>query len=101
MKGFATIHDTVLMCLEQHPNTRNSDALLYLKVCELNNPIACTLPFVQVMKKRKELGLPDYESVGRVRRKIQAEREDLRATDEVTDQRYENWKEAREYAFGE
>lgn len=58
-------------------------------------------PFEDIMKNRRMYGLPKIESVARVRRRIQEHRPDLRAPKDITEGRYDNWKEARDYAFKE
>lgn len=98
----ARLYDTqkiVEEMLYNYPDTRNSDALLYLIVCKTIRPEAVKMPLERVLLEREELGLPKYDSVGRIRRKLQSDHEELRATEKVTDGRYENWKEYREYAL--
>lgn len=98
----ARLYDTervVEELLTTYPDTRDNDPLLYLMVCKLHSPHIAKLPLERVLLERKELGIPSYTSVGRARRKLQSEREELRATSEVIDGRYENWKEFREYAL--
>lgn len=98
MRYIHDTHKTVERILEAYPSTRNSDAVLYVQLCQITNERACRMPFEEVMLNRKAYGLPNFESVGRARRKIQAEKPWLRADKEVEDERYENWKLAREYA---
>lgn len=85
--------------LRTYPDTRNSDALLYLVVCKTLVPNSTQMTLERVMLQRNELGLPNYETVGRCRRRIQAKNEELRADSKVTDVRYENYKEYRDYAL--
>lgn len=98
MRKIRTTEAVVKQILIANPATRNSDTILYVAVCERLNPIACNLAFSTAMTKREEFGFPKYDTVGRARRKIQAEFEELRASEEVTDERYENWKAVRDYA---
>lgn len=98
MKDIFRVSKLVKQVLEEVPYTRNSDASLYLEVCRRVNPQACDMSFSTVFEHRKELGIPNMESVRRSRQKIQSECEALRATEEVTDARYENWKVVRDYA---
>lgn len=92
-------HKLVEELLYQYPDTRNSDALLYLIVCKAIRPESAKLPLERVLLEREALGLPKYASVERSRRKVQAEHEELRATEKVTDARYENYKEYKDYAL--
>lgn len=92
-------HKLVEELLYQFPDTRNSDALLYLVVCKSVRPDTGKLPFERVLLEREALGLPNYASVERARRKVQADNPELRANEEVTDERYKNYKEFKEYAL--
>lgn len=97
MKDIFRISDIVKTVLTEQPLTRNSDTTLYLAVCEKMNPDACRMSFATVFEHRKELGIPNMETVRRSRQKIQSECKWLMAAEEVTDARYENWKAVREY----
>lgn len=92
-------HKIVERLLNDYPDTRNSDDLLYLIACKDICPSMANMPFENVILNINKLGLPKYKSVERTRRKIQAEKPELRATKEVEDKKYENWKEYREYAL--
>ena len=94
MKKVAPIVQSILL---NNPKTRNSDTVLYEAICIKINPNVENMSFSEVMLNRDMLGLPKYNSVSRVRRKLQRDHEELRATKEVTDKRYENWKEVRDY----
>ena len=86
--------------LYQYPDTRNSDALLYLIVCKAVRPESAKLPLEKVLLNREDLGLPSFKTVERNRRMLQRLNPELRASEKVEDARYENWKEYREYANG-
>lgn len=94
-----TVHEMAEKMLFDFPSARNSDADLYLLICRDINPDIENLPFAVVLKNYKQLGIPKLESVGRARRKIQHDNPDLRATEEVTDGRYEKFKEFKDYAL--
>lgn len=89
-----TIEEKVLWELENNPTTRESDKYLttafYMDFYNMNP----ATPYVDVMFSK----LPNYESIGRARRKIQEYREDLRATDKVEAQRIANQEAYIEYA---
>lgn len=93
------VHKTVEEVLIQYPDTRNSDDLLYLMVCKCKSPSYAKLPLERALLERKNYGIPTYASVDRARRKVQAENPELRGSDSVTDARYENYKEYKEYAL--
>ena len=84
--------------LEICPDTRNSDELLYVNVCKVINPMACSQPFETVMLRRRELSLPPIESVGRCRRKLQESYPELCGSDDVTAMRELNEQVVKDYA---
>lgn len=98
MKDIRNIHELVEAELIEHPSSRNSDMDLYLAICKRINPMITKLSFEDALIRRRDLGMPNPFSVSRARRKIMAERPDLRGCDAVTDERYENWKVMRAYA---
>lgn len=90
MRNPTKITDMVLGILERDRDTRNSDDKLYFEVCKEVNPAILGESFGHVLTGFKGYGVPAYESVGRARRLIQAQRPDLRADDIVNDRRLEN-----------
>lgn len=84
--------------LIKYPHTRNSDAILYVKVIGYINPQAGRMPFDHVMYCLKDLGLPSIESVGRCRRKLQAEKPELWSDKQVQRYREENERVFEDYA---
>lgn len=94
-----SIQKLVEELLYQFPDTRNSDALLYLMVCKAIKPNSDKLPLEKILLERENLGLPKYASVGRARRKLQEYNSELRATENVIDGRYEEYKEYKKYAL--
>lgn len=97
MDDLYRVHSLVETMLIEDPETRNSDSLLYLRICERIDPRTPNMPLSTIITKRKDLGLPNIETVGRVRRKIQANNALLRATKRVEDARYERFKETLDY----
>lgn len=67
------VKDVVANVLIDNPETRGDDDLLYIEVCRKYSDIAVRLPFEEIWRCRKQYGLPNYESVGRARRKLQEE----------------------------
>ena len=92
-----TIEQKVLYELENCPMTRNSDKILvsmvYMDFYNMTNET----PFVDVMLSK----LPNYESIGRARRKIQETREDLRGDYNIEAERLSNQEAYIEYAMEE
>lgn len=83
--------------LREKPETRKNNNKLYMEVCLLINPMCANLDAGFFLDNIGELGLPQYESVTRARRKLQADNEELRADKETIDARYEVFKEVLEY----
>ena len=84
--------------LRSCPDTRNSDDLLYIKVCERINPLAINLSFNIVLLNRKEWALPAFESVRRTRQKVQAEHPELAGNSTVEGHRKVNEQIFEEYS---
>lgn len=99
-----TTANLVKTILQEEPQTRSSDSLLYLKVIEriaeekgvdLEN---ISVPFF--LKNMSCLYFPPFESVRRARQKIQAQHPELSANAKVQEQREINEVEYREFARG-
>lgn len=80
MRNLKTIESKVRAVLEKDEEARNDDMLLYLKVCNSCLKDTGAMLFAEVMMQYKFLGLPSFESVGRTRRKLQAEFPELAGT---------------------
>lgn len=96
MPKFFTMEKIVLQVLEENPMARQDDYILMLKVCEKTNPEATLHNFGMVMKNH-HFFLPNWETITRCRRKIQAKRPDLIAPETARKRRKEE-EEYREYA---
>lgn len=92
--------DIVKVILQRYPDTRNSDDLLYLKVCEYVNGTHISLPFWKVIQDRKDFGYPPFESVRRSRQKLQATYPELASNKVVEAKRTQNEKIYEEFAKG-
>ena len=84
--------------LENVPSSRNSDNLLFIEVVKEINVSLIYKPLAEVLENLKDYNLPSIETVGRCRRKIQAEHPELRAKKSVQDCRAEREEEFRELA---
>lgn len=71
--------DLVRTVLQEVPETRNNDDVLYAEVCKRVNSSFMAMSFRQVLLHRKELGFPPFESVRRSRQKIQQHHPELSA----------------------
>lgn len=90
--------------LENHPEARNSDNILYVKVCaeigKANGVDINKMSMPYMLLNLKELKMPVFETVRRTRQKIQAEYKHLAADSNVEAQRMLNEETFREYAKG-
>ena len=98
MDNLNSISAIVKYVMEQNPETRSSDDLLYFKVCESVNPTYTNYPFCQIMQNIRRYGVPSYKSVERARRKLQREFPELSADDKVEGFRVVNEGEYKAYA---
>ena len=87
-------NDLVEKILEKHPDSRDSDFRLYGWVCAVIKPEIMKLSFEHVMWKHSELGLPAYETITRIRRKLQEKKPELRG--KAYEKRHEKETEFRE-----
>ena len=92
------IKSLVKEILEENEDARNSDNTLYAEICYRHNPSVMRLPFEEVIRYLDGYGLPPFESVRRARQKLQAERPDLRPSDEVALFRAENETAYKEFS---
>lgn len=98
MKNYKSVEQLIFPILEEIPSTRDDDKVLYIELCKKENPQVLKMGFEQVFSNLNLFDLPSYDTVSRCRRKIQAKYPLLRGSEKATNSRYENWKEAREYA---
>lgn len=85
--------------LKEDKQARDSDTHLYLKVCTHLNAVAIHMPFCDVVRNLKDLGLPSIETVTRLRRKVQSEHPELEASDKVAEWRADKEEQARAGIF--
>lgn len=94
--------ERVRMILERYPETRNSDDLLYYRICKsvANDADVSieTMPLAFFLLHRKAIGFPPFESVRRARQKVQAKFPHLDADPSIEDARDENEMVYREFS---
>lgn len=95
---FYRVEDMVREMLEQYPHAREDDDYLYLLCVKRYNTSVGSMDVNSFFTNRALMQIPTYETITRVKRKVLAQREDLQPAKEVIDERYNTWKEAREYA---
>ena len=99
-----TTTDIVKDILERNEDARNSDNVLYVKVCAVigreHGIDINSMSMPTFLLNLKEHGFPAFETVRRTRQKLQAENEELRASSTVEGFRMLNEEIFREYARG-
>ncbi len=96
-KKLYKLEDVIKPILEESETSRNDDYCLYCKVLEFTNPEAMNNSLFSCLMRHKELGLPSYESVSRVRRRLQAKYPHLES-ERTRKRRIEEAKAYIEYA---
>lgn len=89
-KELLNIESVVADILEIDERARSDDKYLFTEVCKSFNPRILDVPFGHAMKNFNVFGVPAIESVGRLRRKVQAEKPWLMAPDKVRKWRADN-----------
>ena len=91
--------ELVKTIMEQQPETRSSDNLLYIEVLKrITSQNVLNMPVWLFYQNLTEWQLPSIETVGRCRRKAQQENPHLKAKPEVEDFRYDRETEFIEFA---
>ncbi len=98
MKRIKGTEKLVKQILQEVPETRNSDMMLYCHVCKRIDSSALSKPFIFVLLNLKHFGLPPIGSVGRARRKLQNAFPELAANADVEAQRDVNEGIVKNYA---
>lgn len=96
-KKLLKLEDIVKPILEESIAARNDDFYLYYKVLEVINPRVNDFCLSTVLISHNDLNMPSYESVSRVRRKIQAKCPEL-ASERVKKRRMKEIETYKEYA---
>lgn len=93
------IENIVKTILEEKPETRGDDYLLYYEVMKKYNGDLLSLPFGGVLMHHDDLGVPNIKSVERARRKAQEKHPEL-LSEEKKKKRAEEEQAYIEYAIG-
>lgn len=99
MSKIKIIEPLVKSVLEKNKEARKDDFLLVAEVYYSLVPEVANCSFTAVMLAHKEFKLPSIESITRARRKLQAEYEDLRPSEEVQTARLNETKKYIDYAI--
>lgn len=101
MKRLEKIENEIKVILESNPRTRKDDMYLYYTYC-INKYATSPLTFLKIFydeQFRKEHNIPVFESVSRVRRKLQQDYEYLKPEKEVQESRINKESEYIRYAI--
>ena len=97
MNRLQTMESVVFKVLDERPETRKDDYLLMLAVCEELTPEIIKCSFASVLYNHNFIGLPNWETVTRCRRKIQEKHPELKNI-ETAKKRMEEQEKYIEYA---
>ena len=71
-------YDLISQILQKHPETQDDDMKLYAIVCHSKTGMSSTIGFYSALWNHNAYHLPSYDSITRIRRKVQQEHEELR-----------------------
>lgn len=89
--------DIVKPILERFPETRSDDFLLYAEVIREFRPELANVPVMEFLTGHRNLLCPSYESITRVRRRLQAKFPEL-VSERTKEKRLKQEAEYRAYA---
>lgn len=99
---FETVEKLVFYILERDEKARNSDMHLWLRACEIvgeqKGVHVDSMSVIRFFVETKKIGLPQYETVSRCRRKIQSLYPALASERKIAKERRENEEKFKEYA---
>ena len=103
VKHLISITRRVKLILEEYPETRNDDNLLWWKTIEMiadevGEDFVDMKPFKYMLLNFNRLNFPTFETVSRTRRKVQEKYPELKGTKKVQNQRAKSEQAYREYA---
>lgn len=98
MRDMRKIQEIVEQCLRNCKETRSSDRYLYYVVLNDLDPSLLSHSVRTFLKDGIELGYPKFDSISRIRRKLQAKYPELRAVDVVEDMRAQRKEDFEKYA---
>lgn len=92
------LYPVVLELLLLHPMLRDDDNALEVAVCRRLSPAFDSMSASEFISTRDRMGFPSRESIGRIRRLIQENIEELAASPECKRKRVEQKEEWEEFA---
>ena len=100
MNDLKSTTELVKKILEERPEARNSDYILYSLICERVNRKILNLPFDMVLSLLDKRKIPNFETVRRTRQKVQEEFPELKGSIKTRQKRAEKEAAFREFARG-
>lgn len=97
MQNLKTIEQKVRAILELDADARNDDMTLYVRICDTYIKGISHQKMNVVLLQYKLLGLPNFESVSRIRRKLQANYPELMGSTRIQQNRTEQERVYRVY----
>lgn len=98
MKRLKKVEAVVEKILKEREDTRSSDDILYLCVCEYFNKEVTSMALKDFLKSRKSTGCPTFEAVRRARQKVFEKKPELKPA-KITELREEMEKVYIDYAL--
>lgn len=99
MSKLKIIETNVLAILMKYPESRANDFVLYALYLKEHNTELKDAGLIYALMRSKELGMPNYESITRTRRKLQHNDPNLRPPEKTAIARQESEKQFRSYAY--
>lgn len=93
-----SVEEKVRYILLNHPETRTNDFVLYAHYILEFHPDLKNAGLLYALTHAAALGMPNYESITRARRKLQNMHHELRPTGETQERRAERERTFRSYA---
>ena len=100
MNNLKTTAELVKKILEEKPEARNSDYILYSAICERIDRKILNLPFDMVLSLIDKKKVPNFETVRRTRQKVQEEWPELKGNNKTRQARAKKEVEFIEFARG-
>ena len=98
MRDMRRIQEIVEECLRDNKATRSSDRYLYYNVIQRLKPSLLYTTVRVFLLNGEDMGFPKFDSISRIRRKLQAKYPELRAVEVVEDMRNKRKDEFEKYA---
>lgn len=98
MRDLRRIQEIVELCLRENEATRQSDKYLYYCVTKKLDERLLDMTMRVFLLEGKALGFPEFDSVSRARRKVQAKYPELQSVARIEKMRASREKQFRKYA---